>query len=679
MKFKILFAIFTTAAMAVIAESSVPAPTTQTWKLAFPDATASLGAVVVDGHLYVHGGHTGATHQYSVDNHSQNFLRLNLSTPKAKWEKLPLGTPCQGFGMVAHGGRIYRVGGSQATNAKGAPSNLRSLASCSVFDPKTKKWAKLTPLTAPRSSHDAAVHDGKLYITGGWDTGNGKMGDDRWHHHGLVADLTQSPLKWEKLPAADWAVRAHATEVFGGKLYVAGGIDAKGTRNTVNVLDLKTGKWSLGPDYPGQGRMKGFGMTLCVWNGRLVANSYSSTVRRLKAEGDGWEAIPGRLKVRRFFHRMVPAGNRLLFIAGANFEKHLGGIEQYTVTLKTTGNRWPGFRGDGTSIAAASGLPLKWSATQNIRWRLKLPGYGQSSPVVWDGKIFTTATVGENCEQIGVHCASLATGKELWRQSFASNLPAKRTRMISQAAPSPVVDAVGLYVFFESGDLLALDHHGKKRWHRNLGKTYGTLRTHHGLGSSLFQSATRLGLLLDHPDPSQLLCLDKQTGKTLWANRRDKRVSWTTPALAGDALLLSSNGVLEEIDFATGKRRWFIDELTGNTVASATVAGDLVIIGSSAKGHCLAVRRGGLGNVAESHVAWKAAEATSSFGSPLVYGGHVYFVSRAGLLSCVNLKTGEQKCRSQLEVAGFAIALLLSFLLFSSLFPLLPSLLLLLL
>ena len=118
-------------ALAIAAE---PTPTTKKWELSFPDATASLGACVVDGHLYVHGGHTGATHQYSRDNHSKHFLRVNLSSPEAKWEKLPVETNCQGFGMVAHAGRIYRIGGSQATNAKDAPSNLRSLASCSVFD-----------------------------------------------------------------------------------------------------------------------------------------------------------------------------------------------------------------------------------------------------------------------------------------------------------------------------------------------------------------------------------------------------------------------------------------------------------------------------------------------------------------------------------------------------------------
>ena len=90
----------------------------------------------------------------------------------------------------------------------------------------------------------------------------------------------------------------------------------------------------------------------------------------------------------------------------------------------------------------------------------------------------------------------------------------------------------------------------------------------------------------------------------------------------------------------TGQQRWFVDELIGNTVASATVLDDYVYVGSSAKGHSIAVKRGGKGNVTGSHVIWKAADATSSFGSPLVYRNCVYYVSKAGILSCVDRSNG---------------------------------------
>ena len=167
--------------------------TNKVWDLGFPEATASLGACVTGGHLYVHGGHTGATHEYSLDNFSKYFLRIDLPAPMQSG-KLPVETLSQGFGMVTHGGLIYQIGGSQATNEKGEPSNLRSIAKCSVFNPKIKKWSKITPLPEPRSSHDVALSDGKIYVTGGWDMGNKKERStvvSSW----LVADLSRSPLK----------------------------------------------------------------------------------------------------------------------------------------------------------------------------------------------------------------------------------------------------------------------------------------------------------------------------------------------------------------------------------------------------------------------------------------------------------------------------------------------------
>ena len=151
-----------------------------------------------------------------------------------------------------------------------------------------------------------------------------------------------------------------------------------------------------------------------------------------------------------------------------------------------------------------------------------------------------------------------------------------------------------------------------------------------------------------------MLSIDKASGKAVWLVKREKRVSWATPALVGESLFISSNGLLEEFNFPTGKRLWFVGDLTGNTVASATVSGDLVIMGSSSKGNCMAIRRGGSGDVTQTHVVWKAEEATSSFGSPLVYDDHVYFVSRAGVLSCLELGTGKQKWDRRLGASCWA-------------------------
>ncbi len=101
--------------------------------------------------------------------------------------------------------------------------------------------------------------------------------------------------------------------------------------------------------------------------------------------------------------------------------------------------------------------------------------------------------------------------------------------MISQGAPTPVAGPLGVYCFFESGDLVAFDHGGKKRWLRKLTKEFGQFKGGHGVGSSLVGARDSLLLLIDHDGPSYLLCLDRKSGKTVWKVAREPRVSWTTP------------------------------------------------------------------------------------------------------------------------------------------------------
>ena len=81
-----------------------------------PEPVSSFGAVVADGYLYVYSGHTGTEHDHSAANLSQHFRRVALEGG-SDWEVLPMETPLQGLALVAHGGKIYRVGGMNARNA----------------------------------------------------------------------------------------------------------------------------------------------------------------------------------------------------------------------------------------------------------------------------------------------------------------------------------------------------------------------------------------------------------------------------------------------------------------------------------------------------------------------------------------------------------------------------------
>lgn len=532
----------------------------------------------------------------------------------------------------------------------------------SVFDSKSLAWSKLAPLPKPRSSHELLAHNDKLYVIGGWNMKDGKGLE--WHYNGLVADLTESPMSWKKLPETDWTVRANSAAIVNDRLYVVGGLDDNGTSNAGRMLELKTMEWSDLPAFPAKGHLKAFGAAACSLDGKLLVSSFSFQPRMLSGANGNWLPTSRKLKTRRFFHRIVPIGEqKAVFLGGANYDGHLDQIETLDVgdkkskadpglqpvprkqKSKRKGTFWPGFRGNGNSRSLANDLPLEWSDEKNVGWRVKPEGYGQSTPVVWEDKVFSTSTVGDWSEKLLVHCHGLLDGKLLWQHSVSSPVNIRRSKMVSQAGPSPVVDGDALYLFYESGVLLALNHEGKRLWNRSLTKDYGPILGNHGIGSSLFQSEEKLGLLVDHSGPSYLLRIDKSTGKTDWKVDRPKRVSWSTPTLAsdesGETLYLSSNGIAEAYDFESGKQLWQLDELEGNTVASPTVTEEYFIVGSSAPDHTMALRRE-IESKGPNRIAWRAEDGSSSFGSPLATDEHLYLVNHAGVATCHELKTGKK-------------------------------------
>lgn len=323
---------------------------------------------------------------------------------------------------------------------------------------------------------------------------------------------------------------------------------------------------------------------------------------------------------------------------------------------------WPGFRGDGSSISAARGLPVLWSPTENVAWRTPLPGYGQSSPVVWNGRAFVTAVTGDQKETLSVVAVDVASGRAVWVKEFAATQKGKNNPMMSRAAPTPVADADGVVCLFESGDLVALSHDGGRRWARSLTRDHGEFKNNHGLGSSPAQSGRAVFVLADHAGPSYLLAVDKATGEDLWKADRPSRTSWTSPVvtrLGGKPVVLASGGgTLTAYDPADGAELATLAGLVGNTIPSPTAAGELVVIGggenrmkpdlaASARSNCC-VRLVMKDGKAAFEPVWQASKLVSQHASPVVHRGHAYFVSKAGFAHCVDLKTGAEQYAERL-------------------------------
>jgi len=315
-------------------------------------------------------------------------------------------------------------------------------------------------------------------------------------------------------------------------------------------------------------------------------------------------------------------------------------------TVSNAEANWPAFRGNGNSTTSLKGLPLNWSDTKGIAWRADLADYGQSSPVIWEDTVYATSTGGDSKEKLFVEAFDLNSGERRWVKEFkASTTPKEVNDYISRGAPTPVVDEAGVYAFFESGDLIALDPSAELRWQRSLTDEYGDFLGNHGVGSSLVITPQSIVLLIDHDGPSYLLNVDKATGENRWKIDRKARVSWATPLYLVhndiEQIIVSSNGEAAAFNLDDGEKLWWIEGIEKNTVNAPTTNGDIVIIGSSEPTQTMAISLGGSGDISESQVKWRAGQGvTSSFGSPLIHGDTVFFVNRAGALQAASIEDG---------------------------------------
>jgi N-acetylneuraminic acid mutarotase len=298
-----------------------------------PEPLASFGGVVSEGWLYVYGGHIGEEHEHSVANLSKHFRRIQLESGKV-WQELPMQTPLQGLPLVAHRGKVYRVGGLDIRNSTAKETeDLHSSAEFAEYNPISNKWTALTPLPAGRSSHNAVVIGDRLYVVGGWRLEGKPPGS--WEPDALFYDFAKPELGWQKLPRPDFKRRALAVGHRKDRLYAMGGMDEKGNVSMdVFVFDPVSEKWSNGPSLPGAG-LAGFGVSAWNLDGSLYECGFRGVLYRLNKAGSGWEEA-GHIKTPRFFHQLVstPAGG-LLVVGGASAKGQVASIEPVEIDKST--------------------------------------------------------------------------------------------------------------------------------------------------------------------------------------------------------------------------------------------------------------------------------------------------------------------------------------------------------
>jgi outer membrane protein assembly factor BamB len=316
---------------------------------------------------------------------------------------------------------------------------------------------------------------------------------------------------------------------------------------------------------------------------------------------------------------------------------------------------WPQFRGPNTSGASdEKNLPVKWSATDNIRWKAEIPGRGVGGPVVASGRVYTTSASGFEEKRLHLLCFDIANGKQLWHRQLSATGNTLCHPKTSMSAPTPATDGKNVYAFFGSGDLVAFDRDGNLLWCRSLMKEHPTLANNVGMAASPVVAEDTLLMVLQNAGESFALGIDKQTGKNRWKVERKSGINWTTPVLRQTAgsteVLLQSGSDLTAYDVRSGEKRWSFDDKLGDIPSPAF--GDNIVLTNG--GEMAAIK---IGDSAASkpEVVWKAPKLKSAgYPSPVFYRGNFYNVNSAGVVTCVAAKDGSVVWQSARVKGPFA-------------------------
>jgi outer membrane protein assembly factor BamB len=306
---------------------------------------------------------------------------------------------------------------------------------------------------------------------------------------------------------------------------------------------------------------------------------------------------------------------------------------------------WPQFRGPGgRAVSDETGLPVTWTATEGLRWKVELPGRGLSAAVVAGGRVYVTASSGYRDRRLHVLCFDEGTGARRWERQFAATGSTLCHPKTCMAAQTPVTDGKAVYALFATGDLAALDRDGNLLWYRSLVGDYPEVTNQVGMAASPLLHKDTLLLPLENVGDSFAAGVDVTTGKTRWKKQRLRDINWVSPALvdAGgrtDAVFATSQEVTA-YDPETGQVRWTTTDIQPSSIRSLTAVDGLVIVpGQEPRGETVALRPGPEGAAPE--VVWRTRKLNSAYASPVVYRGRVYSINDLTGVHCADARTGE--------------------------------------
>jgi outer membrane protein assembly factor BamB len=316
---------------------------------------------------------------------------------------------------------------------------------------------------------------------------------------------------------------------------------------------------------------------------------------------------------------------------------------------------WPQWRGPNLNgISNETNLPERWTTEENITWKLAMPAWSGSTPIIWNELIFINVADGDN---LSLWCVDRNKGVALWKKPLGGgNVKMRKQNMSS---PSPVTDGQNVWVMTGTGVLKSFDFKGTELWSRDIQKDYGQFGLNWGYASSplLFEDSLYVQVLhgMRTDDPSYVLRIDKKTGKNLWRVERPTNAimespdSYTTPALLRygktTEIVITGGDCVTGHDPATGKELWRMNGLNPENhpnyrIVASPIVADGVVYSSSRVKPIIAIKPGGRGDISASHKLW-SFDRGPDVPTPVSDGKFFYSIDDRGVVWCLDAKKGE--------------------------------------
>jgi len=343
---------------------------------------------------------------------------------------------------------------------------------------------------------------------------------------------------------------------------------------------------------------------------------------------------------------------------------------------------WPQFRGThATGVSRNIGLPDRWSETENVEWKVDLPGRGWGSPVVWGDNIFLSTVINsgeteplkkglyfggdrpgipKSEHEWKVMCLELTSGKTKWEKTVRTGTPNSPIHLKnSYASETPVTDGEHLYVAFGNVGIYCFDRKGYLTWSHEL-PAYPT-RNSWGTAGSPVIDGDCLYYQNDNDQKSSLLALNKKTGETLWSVDRDEKSNWSTPFVwkhAGGTEIVTAGTKAVRSYNLKGEMLWSLKGMSSITIATPYAVDDLLYVSS---GYVMdttkalyVIKPGAKGDLtlteeqtSNDFIVWSSKKIAPYNPSTLVSDGRLFVLYDLGIVSSFNAKTGSANYERQ--------------------------------